>query len=42
MVSTLFPMNNNLHFSTFMDLLWCVDLVVRWDDDWVETIIMIA
>ena len=41
-VSKLFSRQMNLHFSSLMDLIWYVIMVVKWENDYVEKIIMIA
>ena len=42
MVSKLFSRQMTLQFSSFMDLIWYVAMVVKWENDYVEKIIMIA
>ena len=41
-VSKLFSRQMTLQFSSFMDLIWYMAMVVKWENDYVEKIIMIA
>ena len=41
-LSKLFSRQMTLQFSSFMDLIWYVAMVVKWENDYVEKIIMIA
>ena len=41
-VSKLFSGQMNLHFSSLMDLIRYMTMVVKWENDYVEKIIMIA
>ena len=41
-MSNLIPTRHNLHFNSFMDLLWHAVIVAKWDQELVEKIIMIS
>lgn len=41
-MSKLFFGQLNLQFSSFMDLIWYVIMVVKWESDFVDKIMMVA
>ena len=41
-MSNLIPARHNLHFNSFLDLLWHAVTVAKWDQEVVEKIIMIS
>ena len=41
-MSNLIPARHNLHFNSFMDLLWHAVMVAKWDQEVIEKIIMIS
>ena len=41
-LSNLFPTTKDLQFHLFMDLLWYLVMVVKWDQETIEKIIMIS
>ena len=41
-LSNLFPATKDLQFHSFMDLLWYLVMVAKWDQETIEKIIMIS
>lgn len=41
-LANLTPLNLNLHFNSFLDLLWYAVMIAKWEQDMVEKIIMIS
>ena len=41
-LANLTPLNPNLHFNSFLDLLWYAIMIAKWEQDMVEKIIMIS